>query len=50
MVEAFLGMVCAVEMAFMSTSSRRETPIDYMDPNGSNVLWELEAQPESVSG
>lgn len=34
------GMVCAVDMAFMSTSRNRKTPIDYMG-SGKNVLWEL---------
>ena len=34
------GMVCAVDMAFMSTSRNRTTPIDYMC-SGKNVLWEL---------
>jgi hypothetical protein len=34
-------MICAVDMAFMSTSKLRKPPIDYMDGNGSNVLWQL---------
>jgi len=40
------GMVCAVDMAFMSTSRQRQTPIDYMG-RGSNVLWELKPQAET---
>ena len=40
------GMVCAVDMAFMSTSRLRDPPIDYMDPKGKNVLWQLQAAPE----
>ena len=44
------GMVCAVDMAFLSTSRLRTAPIDYMDPTGKNVLWELHAIPESDSG
>jgi len=34
------NMICAVDMAFMSTSQRRETPISYLG-EGNNVLWEL---------
>ena len=34
------GMVCAVDMAFMSTSRHKQTPIDYMG-GGDNVLWSL---------
>lgn len=42
------GLVCAVDTAFMSTSRRRETPIDYMDATGGkNVLWELHPRTES---
>lgn len=42
-------MVCAVDMAFMSTSRHRQTPIDYMQSGGPNVLWELHPRPESDS-
>ena len=37
------GCVCAVDMAFMSTSRERETPIGYMcgDRDAQNVLWKL---------
>jgi len=45
-VEDKQGMVCAVDMAFMSTSRNRTTPVDYMG-SGKNVLWEL--QPEKQS-
>eukprot|EP00961_Rhodomonas_salina_P023404 314243-Rhodomonas_salina.2 len=41
------GMVCAVDTAFMSTSRRRQTPLDYIDPHGPNVLWELRPSTES---
>ena len=42
------GLVCAVDTAFMSTSRRRETPIDYMDATGGpNVLWELQPRTET---
>ena len=41
------GLVCAVDTAFMSTSRKRETPIDYMDVHGPNVLWELQPRAES---
>ena len=44
------GMVCAVDMAFMSTSRMRQSPIDYMDSMGHNVLWQLHPKPESDSG
>lgn len=44
------GMVCAVDMAFMSTSRKRQPPIDYMDGGGPNVLWQLYPKPESDSG
>lgn len=41
-----LGIVCAVEMAFMSTSKNRQAPIDYMQ-GSANVLWELAPKAES---
>jgi len=40
------GMVCAVDIAFMSTSRNSHTPIEYM-ADGMNVLWELEPQLET---
>jgi len=40
------GMIAVVDDAFMSTSKKQQTPIDYMGP-GSNVLWELQTSPES---
>jgi hypothetical protein len=43
------GMVAAVDMAFMSTSRQRQTPIGYMG-EGENVLWALRAQAESDAG
>jgi len=44
------GIVCAVDMAFMSTSRQRKPPIDYMDVAGRNILWNLHPTPESDSG
>ena len=44
------GAVVAVDMAFMSTSRNRQTPIDYMNANSENVLWSLQAKPESDAG
>ena len=43
-------MVCAVDMAFMSTSRSRDAPVGYMQSNGANVLWCLHPKPESDSG
>jgi hypothetical protein len=43
------GIVCAVDMAFMSTSKNRSTPLGYMG-EGKNVLWELEPVQESDGG
>lgn len=44
------GMVCAVDMAFTSTSRNRETPVSYMDGGGPNVLWVLHQKPPSDAG
>lgn len=41
------GMVAAVDVAFMSTSRNRQTPIQYMDSDASNVLWVLKAKQQS---
>ena len=43
-----MGMVCATDTAFMSTSRNRSTPIHYMGGDD-NVLWELEPREESDS-
>ena len=44
------GIVCAVDMAFMSTSRNRSTPIQYMAGDGmENVLWCLQPAAESDS-
>ena len=40
------GMVCAVDMGFLSTSRNRSTPIEFMG-GGKNVLWELRPKPQS---
>ena len=40
------AMICAVDMAFMSTSRNRSTPVAYMG-KGSNVLWELQPRAQS---
>ncbi|KAJ1433195.1 hypothetical protein B484DRAFT_429616 [Ochromonadaceae sp. CCMP2298] len=42
-----LGLVCAVDTAFMSCSKHRKTPINYMTPHGPNVLWALQTASES---
>lgn len=42
-----LGMVCATDTAFMSTSRSRDTPMSYMGDYGANVLWELKPAEES---
>ena len=44
------GVVCATDMAFMSTSKERHVPIDYMDDEGANVLWQLNAVPMTSEG
>ena len=44
------GLVCAVDIAFMSASLKRDVPIRYMDPDGPNVLWVLQQGPPSDSG
>ena len=45
------NMVCAVDQAFMSTSTNKETPIDYMAGDGKpNVLWCLQPQTETDIG
>ena len=44
-----MGMICAVDMAFMSTSKKKEAPIQYMSP-GKNVLWQLHTEPDSDAG
>jgi hypothetical protein len=40
------GMICAVDMAFMSTSTNQHTPISYLG-KGKNVLWCLHPSPET---
>lgn len=44
-----LGVVCATDTAFMSTSRSKRTPIDYMGDDDANVLWELSPCEESDS-
>jgi len=49
------GMICACDMGFMSTSTRRTTPLDYMaEGQGKddvhNLLWVIRAKRESASG
>ena len=41
------GMIVACDGAFMSTSSSRATPIDYMNSDCPNVLWKLLCRRES---
>jgi len=45
-----MDMICAVDMAFMSTSRNQQTPIDYMGGGNHNVLWKLETRQESDTG
>ena len=44
-----MGMICAVDMAFLSASKDKQTPISYMGP-GANVLWRLHASTDSDAG
>ena len=44
------GVVCAVDMAFLSTSRGRETPIDYMGSDCDNVLWAIQPSRETDTG
>lgn len=41
------GIMCAVDLAFMSTSRERQAPIDYMSADADNVMWALQPQVES---
>lgn len=41
------GHVCAVDCAFMSTTLRQQTAIDYMSSDTDNVLWVLLGGPQS---
>ena len=43
-------LALAVQLAFMSTSRNRQTPVEYMQSEGRNVLWELYPQLESDTG
>lgn len=46
-----LGVVCATDAAFMSTSLGAETPIHYMQGGGRpNLLFEIEARAEDDTG
>ena len=49
-VRGELGMVCATDTAFMSTSRNRTTPMMYMDEHGPNVLWSLRPSCEGDTG
>ena len=40
-------ILCAVDMAFMSTSRARHAPIAYMSNDAENVMWALRPQVES---
>ena len=42
-----MGVVAAVEMGFMSTSSVVTKPLEYMDRDGMNVLWALKPMQET---
>jgi hypothetical protein len=41
------GIICATDLAFMSTSRHRQTPIRYMSDSAANVLWELQPAAQS---
>ena len=43
------GLICAVDMAFLSTSKQQATPFAYMAP-GKNVLWRLHTSEDDDSG
>lgn len=43
------GMVCATDLAFMSTSVAQATPLEYMG-HGKNILWEIDASKEDAAG
>jgi len=44
-----LGMVVATDATFMSTSTERATPLQYMSAE-KNVMWRLRANPETDDG
>ena len=44
------GLVCACDVAFMSTSLGEHTPVHYMREAAPNLLWEVCAAPEDESG
>ena len=44
-----MGMVVAVDTAFMSTSRSQRTPVEYMG-SGENVLWTLQSESENDAG
>jgi hypothetical protein len=44
------GTICAVDLAFMSTSSGRQAPISFMSPGSANVLWKISPQQETDDG
>jgi len=48
-VQDKMGMVCAVESGFMSTSKNMTAPLKYME-KGANVLWNLKPGPETDDG
>ena len=44
-----LGMIVATDATFMSTSTNRDTPLQYMSAE-KNVMWRLRASPETDDG
>jgi len=45
-----LGMICATDAGFLSTSTAYDTPLHYMQTARSNVLWELVTSSEDEHG
>jgi len=44
-----MGLLVAVDLAFMSTSKNEETSVKYMAKGGKNVMWRLQPQSPSDS-
>jgi hypothetical protein len=48
--DAQFHTVDATELGLMSTSTKRDTPVHYMQSGGQNVLWEVRTRAEDESG
>ena len=44
------GWVVATDLGFMSTSTKRKTPVDYMEAGETNLLWKIECQAQKAHG